>query len=136
MGYYKNFNSKLKSTKKQITKLFLTYLVLCRYQDEVNADLPLLLKLASKVMFHEIAHLLGLKHCIYYKCIMNGSNHLKENLEKPFDFCPVCLRKVFWNLNFEILERYRQLYEFYRKEGNSYEMEKEWYEKRVKEGNM
>lgn len=78
-------------------------------------------------MFHEIGHLLGLKHCIYYKCIMNGSNNLSENLKKPFDFCPVCLRKVFWNLNFNILDRYRRLKEFYGKEGKAYQAEKDWY---------
>jgi hypothetical protein len=40
---------------------------------------------------------------------MNGSNHLEENLKKPFEICPVCLRKIQWNLKFDIKERFANL---------------------------
>ena len=31
---------------------------------------------------HEIAHLLGVDHCIWYSCCMNGSGHLSEDFGK------------------------------------------------------
>ena len=33
-------------------------------------------KRSCHTMAHEISHMFGLKHCIYYECIMNGSNSL------------------------------------------------------------
>jgi len=60
-----------------------------------------------KVMVHEIGHMFGRRHCIYYSCVMNGSNHMQENLKKPMELCPICLRKLQSNLKFDILERYR-----------------------------
>lgn len=36
-----------------------------------------LLKRSCKVLVHETAHMFGLKHCIYFRCVLNGSNHLK-----------------------------------------------------------
>jgi archaemetzincin len=68
--------------------------------------------LSSKVMVHEIGHLFGMKHCIYYNCIMNGSNHLEENKKKPLDLCPVCLRKLQLNVKFDITERYLAMKKF------------------------
>jgi len=43
----------------------------------------LILYRACKVMVHELGHMFGVKHCIYYSCIMNGSNHLDESDSKP-----------------------------------------------------
>jgi hypothetical protein len=37
--------------------------------------------------------LISLEHCIFFRCIMNGSNHLDESDARPMFFCPVCLRK-------------------------------------------
>ena len=34
---------------------------------------------SCKVLVHETAHMFGLRHCIYFKCVLNGSNHLKES---------------------------------------------------------
>ena len=36
-----------------------------------------------KVMCHELGHMFGIKHCTYYKCIMNGSMSSEEALRKP-----------------------------------------------------
>ena len=41
-----------------------------------------------------MTHLFGVKHCIYARCVMNGSNHIEEAESRPFVVCPVCLRKV------------------------------------------
>lgn len=65
------------------------------------------------VMGDYISHMFGLKHCIYSKCLMNGSNSIEESIKKPFHLCVVCLRKLQSNLQFDILERYVRLLEFF-----------------------
>jgi archaemetzincin len=47
---------------------------------------------------HEAAHVLTMKHCIAHQCLMNGSNHREESDSRPMHLCPVCLRKLMWNL--------------------------------------
>ena len=34
-------------------------------------------------MTHEIGHMFGIKHCVHFNCLMNGSNHEEENDSKP-----------------------------------------------------
>jgi archaemetzincin len=53
----------------------------------------LLLHRSMKVLTHETGHMFGLTHCIYFHCVMNGSNHLRESDRRPLHLCPVCLRK-------------------------------------------
>ena len=58
-----------------------------RYSPEFNGDEVqsseerdnLMLYRACKVMTHEIGHMFGLKHCIFYECSMNGSNSYEES---------------------------------------------------------
>jgi len=54
---------------------------------------------AFKTATHELCHVLYQTHCHYYECLMNGSNLLKEADLKPFNLCPICLRKLFYYLN-------------------------------------
>lgn len=68
------------------------------------------------VLVHETGHAFGLEHCTEYECVMNGSNSLEE-LDRQFgELCPVCLRKLAWNIGFDPMKRYRALGNFYRKE--------------------
>lgn len=54
------------------------------YDEDPPSNLKeLVLFRACKVMVHELGHMFGMKHCIYYSCIMNGSNHLDEAEIKP-----------------------------------------------------
>jgi archaemetzincin len=46
---------------------------------------------ACKVICHELGHLLGMRHCIHYVCLMNGSNTNQEAKRKPFQLCPICV---------------------------------------------
>ena len=47
-----------------------------------------------KTACHEICHVLGMTHCPYFECLMNGSNLVTEADKKPFALCPICLRKL------------------------------------------
>lgn len=92
-------------------------------------DDRLLLRRACKVLAHEICHMLGMRHCIFFNCLMNGSNHLAESDRRPLHLCPVDLRKAHWSLGFDLIARYRQLAAFWR----SVEVadEAEWIERRL-----
>ena len=78
---------------------------------------PMLLRRALKLSAHEIGHMFGLKHCVFYECVMNGVNSLVEMDRSPLHLCPVCLAKLQWNLRFDAARRYRRLAAFYRREG-------------------
>ena len=62
-----------------------------------------------RLLAHETAHIFGLAHCIYFSCLMNGSNHLAESDRRPLHLCPVCLRKLQWSIGFDVVERYSSL---------------------------
>ena len=68
-----------------------------------------LLRRSCKVLAHETGHMFGLAHCTYFNCLMNGSNHLAESDRRPLHLCPVCLRKLQWNIGFDLLESYSAL---------------------------
>jgi archaemetzincin len=71
-----------------------------------------LLRRSCKVLAHETAHLLGISHCVFYSCLMNGSNHLAESDARPLHPCPVDLRKLQHTIGFDVAARYRNLYTF------------------------
>jgi len=87
-----------------------------RFTQEFYAELPKpekkkissekFLLLSSKVMVHEVGHLFGLKHCVYYNCVLNGCNSFEEFDSKPLYMCPVCIRKLQSNLQFDFREHY------------------------------
>jgi archaemetzincin len=78
---------------------------------------PLLLRRSLGVLAHEMAHLFGLAHCVYFQCLLNGSNHLAESDRRPLQLCPVCLRKLRQAVGFDVAARYRALSRFYREYG-------------------
>ena len=72
-------------------------------------SLKLIRHRSAKVLAHEIGHLFGLEHCIYFNCVMNGSNNLPEADARPLEPCPVCLRKLQHSIGFDVVERYEGL---------------------------
>jgi archaemetzincin len=42
---------------------------------------------------HEVGHLLGIRHCVFALCLMNGSNHLGEGERRPLQLCPLDTKK-------------------------------------------
>lgn len=64
---------------------------------------------AKKILVHETGHALGMFHCIYYRCIMNGCNSLAELDATPDDLCPMCLRKLAHGRTIDLAKRYDAL---------------------------
>ena len=90
----------------------------------------LLLRRSCKVLAHETAHMFGLAHCIYFNCLMNGSNHLAESDRRPLHLCPVCLRKLQWSVGFDLPKRYAELEKTDRAFG--FGDEADWLKQRIK----
>jgi hypothetical protein len=36
----------------------------------------------------------GIEHCVWFRCLLNGSNHFAESDARPSHLCPVDLRKL------------------------------------------
>jgi archaemetzincin len=89
-----------------------------------------LLRRSCKVLAHETGHMFSLAHCIYFQCLMIGSNHLQESDARPFFLCPVCLRKLQFSIRFDAVDRYQKLLDFYKRAG--FENEAGWVSKRLK----
>ncbi|NQZ59899.1 MAG: hypothetical protein HRT88_20800, partial [Lentisphaeraceae bacterium] len=62
-------------------------------------DFILCLRRTIKTAIHETGHILGIKHCIAYECLMNGSNSREESDSRELYYCPSCLYKLSWNTN-------------------------------------
>lgn len=61
-------------------------------------------------MAHEITHMFGMKHCIYYDCLMNGTMSAEETQRRTNNtLCPVCLKKLKINIKFDTKERFLKL---------------------------
>jgi len=96
-------------------------------EERPDVDDAHLLWRSLKVMVHEIGHMFGLRHCIYFNCIMNGSNTLEENDKKPIFMCPVCIRKLQYNVKFEFYDRCKALQNVCLEIGEEFEEAAEWY---------
>ena len=90
----------------------------------------LMLRRSLKVLAHETCHMFGIEHCVWFHCLMNGSNHLAESDARPLHLCPVDLRKLQWCIGFEVVERYRRLLDFDRQAG--FEDDAHWLEKQIR----
>jgi len=84
----------------------------------VDEDAPdLALPRTMRIFVHEAGHMLGIRHCIEYRCVMNGCNSLPELDDSPLFLCPHDLEKLHGNLGFDVRERYRRLREFCQLQG-------------------
>jgi archaemetzincin len=75
---------------------------------------------------HETGHVLTMQHCTAFRCLMNGVNHQEERDSRPLNPCPVCLRKLLWNLQVEPVPYVRRLAAFCQQQGF---VEGAWYTK-------
>jgi archaemetzincin len=92
-----------------------------------ETDFRLCLRRTLSTASHETGHVLGMAHCTAYLCLMNGSNHQEEKDRRPMHPCPVCLRKLCWNLRVEPVPYLTKLKAFCRQ--NGVDLESNWYER-------
>lgn len=78
---------------------------------------PEFLRRALKIVAHETGHVFSIRHCIFYRCCMNGSNSLDESDSQPLHYCPLCHDKLRHALAFDPEERFKKLAAFYDKRG-------------------
>lgn len=106
-----------------------------RYSPEFNGEewndetRRRMLRRSCQVLVHETGHMFGISHCVWFECIMCGTNHLKESDSRPLHACPVCLRKLHSSAKFDFVVRYRKLLAFYEKHG--FTEEAAWVKKRL-----
>lgn len=74
-----------------------------------------------RVIAHEIGHMAGITHCVYFRCLMNGSASLAESERRPLHLCPIDLRKLQWLVGFDLTKRYGLLQQFWRDAGDDQE---------------
>lgn len=73
-------------------------------------DLPgTVLRRSLRVVAHEVAHLFGLAHCQYYRCLCNGVADLAELDALPPWLCPVCLRKLQRSTGLDPIAQHRRV---------------------------
>ncbi len=93
--------------------------------DEDEAAFRLCLRRTLATAAHETGHILTMRHCTAHLCLMNGSNHQQERDSRPLYPCPVCLRKLCWNLGVEPAPYLGRLAAFCR--GAGMDSDADWY---------
>jgi archaemetzincin len=56
------------------------------------------LRTCRHTMVHETCHMLGILHCVFWHCLMNGNNGPHDSNSGMGFLCPVCLRKLMFAL--------------------------------------
>lgn len=102
------------------------------FSGEHAAPANVMLRRSCKVLAHETSHMFGIEHCIFFRCLMNGSNHLAESDARPLHFCPVDLKKLHYSTGFDMAERYGALERFSRIAG--FEDEADWLRRQLTPG--
>ena len=87
------------------------------------------LRLHLNTLTHAVGHALGLRHCSYFVCNMNGANTRTAIERRPLHLGPVDLRKLYHVESFDPGERYRQLAAFY--EDHDLPAQASWAENRL-----
>jgi archaemetzincin len=57
----------------------------------------------ARTMSHELGHCMCLGHCVYYACLMQSTAGVAEDVRQPPYLCPVCISKISYKANVELL---------------------------------
>jgi archaemetzincin len=79
---------------------------------DVEQDGNLVLERALKVASHELAHTIGIFHCLAFECGMNETNSRGDLDHRPLAFCSECEMKVWWACGLDPVVRTQRLLEF------------------------
>jgi archaemetzincin len=104
------------------------------YGEHTTDRARLMLRRSCKVLAHETGHMFGIAHCIYFRCLMNGSNHMAESDERPLHLCPVDLHKLYDSIGFDLIARYAHLRDFCR--GVGFNDEAHWIDMQLKRADL
>ncbi len=98
-----------------------------RFGDPEASDesFRLALRRTLRTAVHETGHMFSMAHCIYYECVMCGSNHLEEADSRPLWLCPLCLAKLCHATGADPRKRFEELIVF-AKEHELVDEEKFW----------
>ncbi len=90
-----------------------------RYGEDFSLDgrPQSVLRRSLTVAVHELGHVLNMRHCTEFRCLMNGTSSLREADQHTLHLCPVCIRKASWLMGFDRYERYERLRDFYARWG-------------------
>jgi archaemetzincin len=92
-------------------------------------DFALCLRRTMATASHETGHVLGMRHCTAFGCLMNGSNHQEERDRRLLHLCPICLCKLLWNLRAEPVPYLTKLKNFCEQYG--FRPEIVWYDRAI-----
>lgn len=86
-----------------------------RYSDQPldTSNYSICLERLIKTSSHEISHMFTCQHCTHAVCVMNGSNSMDESDSRPNRLCTNCLKKLQWNLGFNVKQRLDSLVNFF-----------------------
>ena len=94
-----------------------------------------MLRRGFQTLTHELGHTFGLKHCVFFSCLMQGANSLEEAEGRMPDLCPVCLRKLLWVTRSEnataVQARYERLLHFFSSQPAGFEKHLAWVQSRL-----
>jgi archaemetzincin len=82
-----------------------------RYSDSLEDSIHYrqCLERLIKTSAHEMCHMFSCEHCTAAVCVMNGSNSMNESDSRPNRLCSTCLKKMQWNLGFDVRARLKNL---------------------------